>query len=206
MFSSRIVFALLAAALLPATALFPFAAFGQEPGGADAKIANALSAGPPEVTTAAAVLDWPSEPGGDMTELRAGSNGWTCLPDIPGTPADDPMCLDSTFVAWMGALQAGTTPDIERVGFAYMLQGGSTASNTDPFADEPAPGEEWLMEPPHVMMVVPDPGTLQGLTTDPDNGGPWIMWADTPYAHVMMPVDEAGHAMTGGHDHGERPD
>ncbi|MGH2690474.1 MAG: hypothetical protein ACRDKW_16955 [Actinomycetota bacterium] len=206
MFHSRLVSALLAAAVLPAAALFPIAASGQEPGGADAKIANALSAGPPEVTSAATVLDWPAEAGGEMTELRAGSNGWTCLPDIPGTPADDPMCLDSTFVAWMGAHQAGTPPAIERVGFGYMLQGGSTASNTDPFASEPAPDEEWLMEPPHVMMVVPDPRSLEGLTTDPDNGGPWIMWAGTPYAHVMMPVDEAGHAMPEGHDRGAQPD
>jgi len=27
-------------------------------------------------------------------------------------------------------------------GFAYTLQGGSDASNTDPFATEPAAGEE----------------------------------------------------------------
>ncbi len=23
----------------------------------------------------------------------------------------------------------------------------------------------------------------------PDNGGPWIMWPDTPYAHLMIPID-----------------
>lgn len=205
MLHSRLVSTLLAPGLLSAAALSPVAASGQEPGGADAKIANALSAGPPEITMAATVLDWPAEGGGEMAELRAGSNGWTCLPDIPGTPADDPMCLDATFVAWMGALQARTPPAIERVGFAYMLRGGSTASNSDPFASQPAADEEWLMEPPHVMMVVPDPATLQGLTTDPDNGGPWIMWADTPYAHVMMPVP-AGHRLLGGHDHGAPPE
>jgi hypothetical protein len=23
-------------------------------------------------------------------------------------------------------------------------------------------------------------------------GGPWVMWRDTPFAHVMLPVAEAG--------------
>ncbi|MGH7588579.1 MAG: hypothetical protein ACRELU_08300 [Gemmatimonadota bacterium] len=202
---SRLASALIGATF-PAALLIPAPAPAQEPGGVDAKIASALSAGPPEVTAAATVVDWPSEGEGEMTELRAGSNGWTCLPDIPGSPADDPMCLDSTFFAWMGALQAGIPPAIGRVGFAYMLQGGSTPSNTDPFASEPAPGGDWLIEPPHVMMVVPDPGTLQGLTTDPANGGPWIMWADTPYAHVMMPVDEAAHDRRGDHEHEVPPE
>ena len=27
-----------------------------------------------------------------------------------------------------------------------------------------------------------------GLSTDPKNGGPWVMWKGTPYAHIMAPV------------------
>jgi len=93
---------------------------------------------------------------------------------------------------WVEALSARTEPEVESVGFGYMLQGGSTPSNTDPFANAPADGEPWLEEPPHVMMVVPDPAALEALPTDPDNGGPWIMWQGTPYAHVMMPVQADG--------------
>ena len=29
---------------------------------------------------------------------------------------------------------------------------------------------------------------LAGITTDHRNGGPWVMWPDTPYAHIMIPV------------------
>jgi hypothetical protein len=28
----------------------------------------------------------------------------------------------------------------------------------------------------------------EGISTDPHNGGPYVMYADTPYAHIMVPV------------------
>jgi hypothetical protein len=158
------------------------------------KIADAVSAAPAAISAEATVMDWPSEPGGGMVELRKGSNAWVCFPDSPGSPRNDPMCLDPSFLAWARALSARTEPAIESVGFGYMLQGGSTASNTDPFAETPPAGGTWLEEPPHVMMVVPDPAALEGLPTDPENGGPWVMWQATPYAHVMMPVEAEGEA------------
>ena len=169
----------------------PGTMLGQEPGGAeDEKIAGALSAAPAAIAEGAAVMDWPGEPGGEMTQLRPGTNEWMCLPDSPGSPRNDPMCLDANFRAWIEAYSARTEPEIASLGFAYMLQGGSTASNSDPFAEAPAEGEDWVYEPPHVMVVVPDPAALEGLPTDPANGGPWVMWAGTPYAHVMMPVQD----------------
>jgi hypothetical protein len=68
-----------------------------------------------------------------------------------------------------------------------MLQGGSDASNTDPFATEPGAGE-WVETGPHVMMVVPDPAALANVSDDYRSGAPYVMWRGTPYAHVMMPV------------------
>jgi hypothetical protein len=38
------------------------------------------------------------------------------------------------------------------------------------------------------MMVFPDSKTLDGLPTDPNAGGPWVMWKGTPYAHLMIPT------------------
>ena len=69
-----------------------------------------------------------------------------------------------------------------------MLQGGSDASNTDPFATEPAAGEEWMTSPPHIMILMPGDLDQTVFSTDPHSGGPWIMWAGTPYEHIMMPV------------------
>jgi hypothetical protein len=39
-----------------------------------------------------------------------------------------------------------------------------------------------------MMIVVPDLNTLDGISTDPQNGGPYVMYAGTPYAHIMAPV------------------
>jgi hypothetical protein len=78
---------------------------------------------------------------------------------------------------------------------AYMLQGGSDASNTDPFATEPAPGDAWMASPPHVMILLPEAIDQTVFTTDHANGGPWVMWAGTPYEHLMVPVAEGEHEM-----------
>ncbi len=57
-------------------------------------IMNALSAAPAKIAEKATVKDWK-----DRT-LRGGDNGWTCYPDMPDTPLNDPMCLDAPWVAW----------------------------------------------------------------------------------------------------------
>jgi hypothetical protein len=31
---------------------------------------------------------------------------------------------------------------------------------------------------------------LKGIPSDPDQGGPFVMWGDTPYAHIMVPVGD----------------
>jgi hypothetical protein len=75
------------------------------------------------------------------------------------------------------------------VGIAYMLQGDRPASNTDPYATEPVPGGDWVEGlGAHIMVLVPDVETLKNVSIDSKNGGPWIMWAGTPYAHLMIPI------------------
>jgi len=152
------------------------------------KIANALSAGPPSITDKAAVMDWPATAGGELVELRAGTNGWTCLTDDPTSPTDDPMCLDKPWMVWLKAYMTGTKPEITEVGIAYMLQGGSVADNDDPAATQPPAGKAWQIDPPHVMVVAPDPKELAGFSKDSQVGGPWIMWGGTPYEHLMVPA------------------
>jgi len=149
---------------------------------ASSLIESALAAAPPSIAQAAAVSDLQGN------ELRSGTNGWTCYPDIPDTPGTDPMCVDASWAGFVQAWQSQTDPAIDGLGIAYMLNGGSDASNTDPFATEPAEGQDWIDSGPHVMVIVPDAGLLSSLPTDPTNGGPYVMWRGTPYAHVMVPV------------------
>jgi hypothetical protein len=161
------------------------------------KIENAMSAAPGVIANGATIMDWPSSPNGPMTQLRAGTNGWTCISDIPNTPTNDPFCWDAAFGEWVGAWMAHKPPHITKVGLAYMLQGATDASNTDPFKGKPDSGQEWVTTAPHVMIVVPDPRALAGMSTDWKSGGAYVMFAGTPWAHIMMPVAAASPGMTG---------
>jgi hypothetical protein len=153
----------------------------------DPKIISAESAAPESITREATVMDV------DQTILRAGTNGWTCFPDFPDTLGGDPMCLDAPWMEWFRAYTSNGTPNVSGIGFGYMLGGDAAASNTDPFATEATSDNEWMMQGrPHIMIVVPDADMLEGLTTSPSAGGPWVMWRDTPFAHVMLPVAEPG--------------
>jgi hypothetical protein len=162
----------------------------------DQKIANAMSAGPASVAERATILDWPAKPGDQPTTLRPGTNGWSCLPDDPSTEGNDPMCLDATWMQWVQAYLTKTAPKLSSVGIAYMMApGGSWGSNTDPFATTRMADNQWHLHPPHMMIVVPDLKSLDGLPTDPGNGGPYVMFKGTPYAHIMAPVTAMGHDM-----------
>jgi len=144
---------------------------------------NALSAAPPSVAEHASVRRL------DGTLVREGSNGWTCMPDPPQVPNDSPMCLDSTWIEVIDALQNRRTPDFEHIGISYMLQGDMPVSNSDPYATGPTADNDWLQTGvPHIMVVVPDASILDNLPTDAANGGPWVMWKGTPYAHIMIPT------------------
>lgn len=157
---------------------------------AAAKIENAMSAAPATLAENATILDNEMDADGNFVVLREGSNGWYCLPNALGTPGPDPWCFDQTWLDWTYAYVAGEEPTTTVAGLAYMLQGGSDASNTDPFATEPAEGNEWMASPPHVMLLLPEDLVVSGFSADYQTGGPWIMWAGTPYEHIMMPVAE----------------
>jgi hypothetical protein len=156
----------------------------------DPKIDDALSAAPAAVAQNATVMDWPDS-AGKQKELRRGTNGWTCFPSTPaatGAAGRDPMCLDKEFVGWVGALVSRKPPQVKGVGIGYMLHGDMGASNTDPFAKGPTADNQWVKAGPHLMLITPTKAQLENVPTDPKNGGPWVMWKGTPYAHVMVPT------------------
>ncbi len=155
--------------------------------GSDAAIANAESAAPTVVAQDATIMDWDTD-GMPTVLLREGTNDWTCLTDWPASPGNDPECFDPVWTAWNEAYMAGKEPKISGPGIAYMLQGGSDPSNTDPFATEPAAGEAWISTPPHVMILAPDGFNASQFASEPSQTEPYIMWDGTPYEHLMQPV------------------
>jgi hypothetical protein len=153
------------------------------------KVENAMSAAPASIARNATIMDWPSEAKGRLRELRKGSNGWTCLPDEPSTPTNDPMCLDKMWMVWLEAFMAGAKPRITAPGIGYMFQGGSAADNDDPSVQAPPPGKDWQIDPPHLMVLIPGKWDPAVFTKDHHSGGPYVMFGGTPYEHLMVPVE-----------------
>ena len=98
------------------------------------------------------------------------------------------MCADKNGVAWMAALMTHATPP-DALGFVYMLAGDGGTSNTDPYATAQTASNHWVKTGPHVMILGPAAKTMgYPMTADPDPTKPYVMWPDTPYAHLMIPV------------------
>lgn len=153
-------------------------------------IASAMSAAPAAVAKAATVVVMEAD--GKMRTLRKGTNGFTCMPDNPATPGPDPMCMDKNAMEWVGAWLEHKAPAAGKVGFMYMLAGGTDASNTDPYATKPAAGNHWIKTGPHVMVVGADASFYDQYpkSPDPDTKQPYVMWSGTPYQHLMAPVNK----------------
>jgi hypothetical protein len=157
-------------------------------------IASAESAAPPNVAKNATIIAMDAD--GKMRTLRKGTNNFTCMPDNPATPGPDPMCMDPAAMDWVHAYVSHAKPTPGKIGFMYMLAGGTDASNTDPFATKPSATNHWIQTGPHVMIVGADPSfyDLYPKSADPDTSVPYVMWAGTPYQHLMAPIKAARHA------------
>jgi hypothetical protein len=147
----------------------------------EAIIISAESAGPAVVTANATIKT------GDGKVLRKGSNGYTCYPqqEIIG-----PMCNEPVWDALIQAMLNKKDFKPDKISVSYMLAGEGSAigtSNSDPYATNSDNSDDWVKEGPHLMITVPDPAMLEGLSTNPDDPV-YVMWKDTPYAHIMVKI------------------
>jgi len=145
-----------------------------------AMIASAESAGPASVTGSATIK------GPDGTVLREGTSSYTCYPqqEIIG-----PMCNEAEWDALIGAMLNKQDYTPGSLSVSYMLAGEGSAlgvDNSDPYATDTS-ADDWVKEGPHLMIIVPDKAMLEGMSRDP-NDPVYVMWADTPYAHVMVKI------------------
>jgi hypothetical protein len=150
-------------------------------------VASAMKAAPEAVAKDATVIDIGAD--GKMRVVRQGTNGFTCMADNAATPGPDPMCGDANAMEWATAWLSHQTPPPGKVGFMYMLAGGTDASNTDPWATKPSAENHWVQTGPHVM-IVGATAMMEGYprAADPDTSKPYVMWPGTPYEHLMIPV------------------
>jgi len=107
--------------------------------------------------------------------LKKGDSEWVCR--FAGLTGDTPTCLDSQSRAYFKARSQGKTPQVERIGITYMLHGMTMGTG--------------MHMPPHVMLIVPNLSSLASFPTTPESGMPWVMKANTPYAHLIIPMDGA---------------
>ena len=190
--NARSIFVSACGALLlaagPAAAQHAHADAAPAPGGDKAMIDSAMHAAPMRVAEKATIVM--ADDKGGLRTLREGGNGFTCMPDNPATPGPDPMCMDAAALDWAKAWMGHQPPPAGRVGFMYMLAGGTDASNTDPYATRPSAANHWVETGPHVMVVGADAAFYDQYPKDPqpDTAVPYVMWAGTPYQHLMVPV------------------
>jgi hypothetical protein len=151
-------------------------------------IKSAESAAPAAVAAGASVLVPQAD--GTIKALRESTNGFWCMPNDPNTPGNDPMCGDANSMEWAAAWMGKKDPPKGKVGLIYMLAGGSDASNTDPFATAPTETNNWVTTGRHVM-IMNAMDMMAGYPTEakPDTSKPYVMWAGTPYQHLMVPVE-----------------
>jgi hypothetical protein len=152
--------------------------------------AKALSAGPAAIAKDAGIMRAGDD--GSMKTLRESKNGYTCMVAL-----GSPMCADENSMAFFGAWMKKENPP-DKTGITYMLRGDNGASNTDPYAEKKTADNHWITTGSHIM-VVGAAAKSMGLPDSPDADPtkPYLMWANTPYAHAMIPVGGgAAHSMS----------
>jgi hypothetical protein len=144
-------------------------------------VKRVTTAAPPQIVEQATVVRMTES---SMQTLRKGTNGWTCM-EANGVP----MCLDPNAMEWAHAWQTHG-PATDKTGFIYMLAGDTGASNTDPYATKKTTDNHWIQTGSHVMIVGVAAKGMAGYprTADADPTRPYVMWPDSPYEHLMIPV------------------
>ncbi len=152
-----------------------------------ALVASALSAAPDHIAATARVVV--PAAGGELRTLRPGTGEYTCMPDNPDKPGNMPMCFDRAGLLWMQALRMRQEPPADApLSIAYALQGTAFPSFSDPDRKEPAGDRAWVETGP-ILMIMNVRGMLDGYPVgNPDPDAPFVMYEETPWEHVMIPV------------------
>ena len=167
--------------LIGASLLLPLCANAADTAAAArTSMARAMSSAPASVTAKATFIDMDAK--GNVAVLKRGTNGFTCYGGHKGVPTDDPWCADAAGLQWAQDWMAHKTrPTNTAPGLIYMLAGASDWSASNPWATKGT----MIHETAHYMIMWPYPKS-SGLETNFKNTGTWLMWAGTPYAHLMV--------------------
>ena len=170
------------------------------PGMSHAQVVQTASSGGPESVSRNATIAW-IDSGGTAHQMRAGTNGFTCFVLVPD-PIGGPICADAAGMGWFNAFLTGqSAPPAGAPGVAYMARGGAHYEDAQGNVlvehdhSPHAPGSRRVVEGPHWMLMYPLDPQLTGLPTRENSSGTYIMFAGTPWAHVMVYQDPNRMAM-----------
>ena len=149
--------------------------------------ALAFSAAPPHIAKEAGIMIYGAD--GKLTETKKSANGFTCIPSVMNLPDPDPMCMDAAVQQWMtDRMNHAPKPTNTVPGIAYMARGGAHFEK-DGKVVMSRDGAEIVKEPPHWMLMWPFDAATTKLPTAPNPSGVYIMFQDSPYAHLMVYQD-----------------
>ncbi len=167
-----------------------------QPASPAVQIASAVQAAPPDRREAATVLGFDAS--GALVELRKGTNDLVCVADDPADAAITIVCYHADLAPFFARgrellaqgvqgrvrdetrwkeIEAGTLKMPKETRASYVLTGKSL---------DPATGEvgepflRWVLYTPYAT------AESTGLPTTPAPGAPWLMFAGTPGAHIMI--------------------
>jgi hypothetical protein len=187
-------FAATGAVLLSASALAQTA-----PPSKETQIAGAVTPLPEAMRAGAMVMGY--DAAFKLTTIRQGTNGMICLADDPRQPEFHPACYHESMEPFMARgreLRASGVKgeQVDTVRFAEVKSGKikmpsqpaslyqifGPASVFDPATGKVASGTD-------ALFVVYTPFATEkstGLSAQPRKVGPWLMFAGTPKAHIMI--------------------
>ena len=183
---------------------FPSSLFAQEIPSNDVQIAGALSPAPSDLKDGARVLGFNES--GEMIELRAGTNGFICLADNPTDNRFHASCYHETLEPFMSRgreLRAeGKGRDENRSIRHEEIKQGQLKMPSEPAALYQLFGKADALDmetgavenvnPLYVMYIPYATTESTGLSSEPlMPGGPWLMDAGLPWAHIMYSPNQA---------------
>ena len=130
-----------------------------------ALIESALSAAPPTVAETATVKDMQGN------VLKEGSGAYTCFPR-EGT-GESPMCVEKAWEAWVDAFMHNkpfTARGRDRLHAGWRCPRRRREQHRPRPAKQPTTDNQWIVEGPHIMTIVPDPAQLEAFPAEPTSG------------------------------------
>lgn len=166
------------------------------PPSAAVQIAAAVQAAPADRRDGAAVLGYDAQ--GALVELRKGTNDLICIADDPADAAFTVACyhvdLGPFFARGRELIAKGVTGRAREEMRWKEIEAGTLKMPREPRASHVLTGKGFdaatgaVVEPflRWVLYVPYATAASTGLPTTPAPGAPWLMFAGTPGAHVMI--------------------